>query len=126
MSVPTQKFSEPQGKNDNVRQALLAAVEQVVEKYLHHRAGEALTRQEIGAAFTQLIAQQTGLGRNPDARELLVAILQLIPSTAELMKNGTELIDHALTNLVRRGTVYMTLLDTQIYFWLPDRRPVLT
>lgn len=118
MPVDIDTFIAPQRTNEPAHAALVGAAEAAIEKLLRRYPDKALTRQDIGNAFMQSVT-----GPDAEQRDFALLLAKLFPPTAELMKATTAVLDHALTNLVRRGAVHMALHATHAHFWTADRRP---
>jgi hypothetical protein len=119
MPIPVQRFIESQ-HHDRNRAAIVTALEQGIHRLLDGLRGTALTRLEIGEAFKAGAVGVAGLKVEDNTRELFLAFAQLLsPQIRQTVKDGSDALDEALTNLVRRGDVRMTLLDLQAHFWTP-------
>ena len=117
MPILVQNLIESQHQDRN-RAAIISGLEQGVHRLLDGLRGTALTRVEIGEAFKAGTVGITGLKVEDNTRELFLAVAQLLsPQVRQAVKEGSDALDQALTNLVRRGVVHMTLVDLHAHFW---------
>lgn len=119
MPIPVQKFIESQHQDRN-RAAIIISLEQGVHRLLDGLRGTALTRVEIGEALKAGTVGIAGLKVEDNTRELFLTVAQLLsPQIRQTVKDGSDALDQALTNLVRGRVVHMTLVDLQAHFWTP-------
>jgi len=119
MTVPVQRLIESHCQDRN-RAAIISGLEEGVLRLLDGLRGTALTRDEIGEAFKAGTVGFVGLDVEKDGRDLLLALAQLLsPQIHQAVQDGTDALDQALTNLVRKGVVHMTLVNRHAHFWIP-------
>jgi len=119
MPVPVQKLIESQ-HHDRNRAAIINGLEQGIHRLLDGLRGTALTRVEIGEAFKAGAVGIAGLKVEDNTRELFLTVAQLLsPPIRQAVKDSSDALDEALTNLVRRGAVHMSLVDLHAHFWTP-------
>lgn len=119
MPISVQKLIEVQ-HHDRNRAAIVTGLEQGIHRLLAGLSDTALTRLEIGEAFKAGAVGIAGLKVEDNTRELFLTIAQMLsPQIRQTVKDGSDALDEALTNLVRRGVVRMTLVDLHAHFWTP-------
>lgn len=119
MPIPVQKILESPNTSDSTRISIIRELEHGVRRLLDGLRGNALTRVEIGDAFKTGATGVVGLTIQPELRELVLAIAQgVFPPARQAVKEGSDALDQAITNLVRRGAVNMAMVDLQAYFWV--------
>jgi hypothetical protein len=124
MPVDVQKILKPLNTSDHARISLLSGIEQSVQHLLDKLRGSALSRAEIGEAFKAGATNLAGLKVEPDLREILLVLAQAaFPIAREAIKEGSDALDQALTNAVRRGSIRMAVFDLQAYFWTETESP---
>ena len=119
MPIPVQKILESVNTTDNTRISIIRGLEPGVQRLIDGLRGNALTRAEIGDALKAGATGVLGLTIQPDVRELLLALAQGASAPArQAIKEASDALDQAITNLVRRGAVNMAMVDLQAYFWV--------
>ncbi|MEZ4449497.1 MAG: hypothetical protein R3B09_08455 [Nannocystaceae bacterium] len=131
MPRPVDAILSAMSPADPAHQAIVAAVERTLVRHLERDAGRAWSRAELGDAFKDGVGAATGLRVERGLREVFLALAQaMAPPLERAIKATSDVVDLALTNLVRRGEVEVAIVDLQPHFWstrprssLPEGEP---
>lgn len=108
------------------QRALVAGVERTLARFLERQGGVAFTRAELGDAFKDALGEGAGLRVDRGVRELVLVLAQAMSTPlAGAIQATSDVLDLALTNLVRRGEVAFAIVDLQAHFWWPEAEPTL-
>ena len=99
-------------------EAILAAAEGQLLRALAETEGLALSRAELGDAVRGQLAAKIGLHLDPGVRDTLLGFARvLVPAIDRELSASAEVIDRALTRLVRDGRVGFAIHRLEARFW---------
>lgn len=99
-------------------EAILAAAEGKLLRALAETEGLALSRAELGDAVRGQLAAKIGLHLDPGVRDTLLGFARvLVPAIDRELSASAEVIDRALTRLVRDGRVGFAIHRLEARFW---------
>lgn len=124
MPVPVDAITRAQAALEDPAQAgpraILAAAERLILRALADARGDALTRGELGVALRGAALAGAGVEVASGLRETLLAFAgALLPGLEREMQASAEVVDVALTRLVRSDRIGFAIHGGEARFWSP-------